>query len=114
MSAHANTLAETVPIRDYGAQILRLARPGGLTARKALWLMLAYFDESYDSSWNVTPSASDIFTVAGFVASEEDWNRFRKLWKHTKGRYGLDARPFHATDCENGYGAFKGWSQPKR
>jgi hypothetical protein len=59
--------------------------------------VIAYCDESYDDK-------GIVFTVAGFLANEEEWARLADRWKMRCLQDGIDC--YHATDCANGWGDF--------
>lgn len=59
-------------------------------------MLLAFGDESHDGKEEV------VFAVSGVIGSQEDWDALSVSWKKRTG--GI---PFHASDCENGYGPYK-------
>lgn len=69
-------------------------------------MMTAYFDESG------THGASEIITVAGYVASVEQWKKFVEPWAQSLKEVGVDY--FHMTDVENMQGQFRGWDKEKQ
>lgn len=65
-------------------------------------MLIAFLDESYDKR---------IFIVGGFLSYEDEWWKIEKKWKKTLRENHLER--FHAADCNNGFGEFRGWP-PKR
>jgi hypothetical protein len=57
----------------------------------------AYCDESYDDK-------GIVFTIAGFLAEEEEWSQLAGRWKARCLQDGITC--YHATDCANGWGEF--------
>lgn len=68
-------------------------------------MLRAYCDESYDGEHRV-------YSVAGYVAKDREWNRLSKMWKNRNLDDGIDC--FHATDCEHGTKGFKQLSKAVR
>jgi hypothetical protein len=60
-------------------------------------VVIAYCDESYDDK-------GIVFTVAGFLAKEEEWARLADRWAARCLQDGIDC--YHATDCANGWNDF--------
>ncbi len=69
-------------------------------------MLRAFFDESGKHEH------ARIFTIAGYVAKVSQWARLGSKWKMALSEEGLTE--FHMTDCEGGYGEFKGFSRTKR
>ncbi|MGA9996251.1 MAG: DUF3800 domain-containing protein [Pyrinomonadaceae bacterium] len=68
----------------------------------------AYFDESGTHD-------SRILTVAGYVATVEQWAEFAREWNEVLKKEGV--KIFHMKDFENGYGEFteeKGWTKERK
>jgi len=59
--------------------------------------VIAYCDESYDDK-------GIVFTVAGFLAKEDEWARLADRWATRCLQDGIDC--YHATDCANGWNDF--------
>jgi hypothetical protein len=68
-------------------------------------MLRAYCDESYDGEHRV-------YSVAGYVAKDREWNKLSKMWKNRNLDDGIDC--FHATDCEHGTKGFKQLSKAVR
>lgn len=69
--------------------------------------MSAYFDASG------TNQGSEVLVVAGWVATEIQWERFSSEWTSILRSAGLDPPVFHATDFELP-GKPEGWSKAKK
>lgn len=66
--------------------------------------MLSVFgDESADGT------QQRVFAVAGVIGPEDAWAELEVKWVARNGPI-----PFHATDCESGYGAYRGMSKKER
>jgi hypothetical protein len=66
-----------------------------------------YFDESYTH-----PPEPRVYSVAGFLATDIQWRKFRKEWRRISDPEGVDH--FHMVDfqaCKPPYGS---WSKEKR
>jgi hypothetical protein len=61
-------------------------------------LLTVYFDASSNPRSDKRPNALLLHTVGGYVASVEDWRRFRKEWREELAKKGLEF--FHMTDFE--------------
>jgi len=66
----------------------------------------AYFDDSG------THKGSLVTAIGGCVAREEQWDVLTRVWAKALKNEGV--QQFHATDLENGYGEFKGWSEERK
>jgi hypothetical protein len=64
-----------------------------------------YCDESYDKE-------SRVYAMGGYIARDRDWAKISRRWRNTCLRYGVPF--FHAADCEDGRGEFRGMSKEKR
>jgi hypothetical protein len=69
-----------------------------------LALLQAYCDESTHKD--------EIFTVAGWVATKDEWKILAEKWEARLARNGLTY--FHATDCAGGFNDFAHLSKPER
>lgn len=68
----------------------------------------AYFDESGKDN-------SRILTLAGYIATKEQWDEFAREWSAVLKDEGV--KIFHMKDFENGYGEFKeedGWTRERK
>lgn len=63
-------------------------------------MLEAYVDESG------SPDDTDVFVVAGLIASRDSWDALSAEWRCTLDRFGVGV--FHASDCANGGGDFRG------
>jgi hypothetical protein len=68
-------------------------------------MLTAFLDDSG------THPKSEVAVVAGFISSKLLWDGFRKEWRRTLRKHGVDS--FHATDLENSKKQFIGWSRPQ-
>jgi hypothetical protein len=68
-------------------------------------LIKGYFDESISCGGSV-------FTVAGFLAEEAEWDSLVSEWEERLKKDGLTY--FHATDCAGGWNDFSALSQEQR
>lgn len=66
-------------------------------------MLTAYFDESG------THLGSKVIVVAGYLASDEQWLKFKDEWSQVFSDYEIDY--FHMTDFESGYKQFKSLSK---
>ena len=66
-------------------------------------MLTVYGDESSDGK------RDRVFTLAGIIGTQENWNRFEINWNNRTGDI-----PYHATDCLAGYGNYKEWPEDKR
>jgi len=69
-------------------------------------VLSAYFDDSG------THTGSLVTALGGCVARKEQWDVFTRVWTRALKDEGI--QQFHATDLENGYGEFKGWSEERK
>jgi hypothetical protein len=53
---------------------------------------------------------TSVITVAGYVARPKMWRDWTKRWNIAK----RPIRVFHAADCANFHGEFKGWAAERR
>ncbi|MBZ5702843.1 MAG: hypothetical protein LAN84_13470 [Acidobacteriia bacterium] len=68
-------------------------------------ILECYFDDSSDAR------REKYYACGGLIGSPAQWDRFDILWNtETKGL----SKPFHATECECGYGQFKNWPKTRR
>src|SRR5258706_4136255 len=89
------------------ASISRLLHPPESQTRfLAVLDLTAYLDESGH------PSSSQVFAIAGYVATSEEWDRFAARWIDVLRSYGVNE--FHTVDCAHRRGAFEGWSKERR
>lgn len=82
----------------------------GVSARGPVVMLEAYFDES-----GTHGGRSDNVTVAGFIASREQWEAFGVEWKDFLIRESIER--FHRVDLECFQGNFqraKGWDETRR
>lgn len=68
-------------------------------------ILESYFDDSSDDR------RERYFVYGGLLGTDEQWDYFDILWN--TATHGL-GEPFRSTDCENGYGQFKGWPVHER
>lgn len=73
-------------------------------------MLKAYCDESYDGQINTTP----VYVVAGFIADTANWQVFETRWKSSMRDLGIQKIGFHASQVENGLGAYEGMSEQAR
>lgn len=66
-----------------------------------------YLDESYSH-----PPAPLIYTVAGYIATDTEWRKFKKEWRRELDRAGIDF--FHMAKYEARKKEYEGWSNEKR
>jgi hypothetical protein len=59
-------------------------------------MLIAYGDDSSDSK------KATVFSVGIVLGSHAQWARFKPTWESRNGRI-----PFHATDCESGWGDYR-------
>jgi hypothetical protein len=71
--------------------------------RFVIHMLSVYADDSSDEK------AERIFAVAGIIATQEEWDAIKLKWISCTG-----GKIFHATDCESGYGDYKGISREQR
>jgi hypothetical protein len=71
-----------------------------------LAMLGAYIDESG------APESTPTFVLSAFYTTPKEWKKIVREWEGIVQRYGVTA--FHATDCANGAGEFKGWSDERR
>jgi hypothetical protein len=81
----------------YVTDLSRLVYDSKFTQSRYLALFHAYCDESYDDK-------GIVFTIAGFLAQEGEWERLADRWKARCFQDGIEC--YHATDCANGWGDF--------
>lgn len=62
-----------------------------------------YGDESSDTRGVRT------FAVAGIIGTQDEWDELKPVWTERTG-----GKIFHATDCESGYGDYKGIPKDQR
>jgi hypothetical protein len=67
----------------------------------------AYFDASGH------PDDSEVMYVAGFVASEEKWQRWETVWLALLEEFGIQP-PFHCTEFEARKEGYADWSDKRR
>jgi hypothetical protein len=71
-------------------------------------LLRAYIDDS-------TEDVKRIFTVGGFAAADEDWQRLEAKWLALLDDLSVKGISyFHATDCFTGANEFEGIHSPER
>jgi hypothetical protein len=70
-------------------------------------MLTLYLDESYSH-----PPAPLIYTVAGYIATVNEWRKFQKEWRRELDRAGIDF--FHMTTFEARRKEYEGWSNEKR
>jgi hypothetical protein len=68
-------------------------------------MILAYVD---DSGSHDSPS----YTLSAFYTTSKHWKKILREWLGIVHRYKVNA--FHATDCANGAGEFRGWSKRRK
>jgi uncharacterized protein DUF3800 len=71
---------------------------------KVLGVFEAYLDES--------GTGKPYFAVGGLVGPADDWIQFSQDWEAIIQPLGIKA--YHAADCEDGRGEFRGWPREKR
>lgn len=64
--------------------------------RVVIHMLTVYGDESYDNG------SKRVFAVSGVIGTQEQWDELSQLWLDRTGGV-----PFHATDCQSGYGVYK-------
>lgn len=72
-----------------------------------LMVMTAYLDES-----GTHGPQSPLVTVAGFLATAEQWDNYERDMASLMSEYGV--RKFHAKEFRGRKGDFKNWPRPKR
>jgi hypothetical protein len=70
-------------------------------------VMTAYLDES-----GTHGKESPVVTIAGFIASPDQWNFYEGDLSQLLTEY--EVKVFHAIEFRTRKGAFKGWAMPKR
>jgi Protein of unknown function (DUF3800) len=65
---------------------------------------IAYCDESYTDH--------QVFVIAGYLAPTDTWSMFNFVWNDVLKDERLGE--FHARDCQQGEGEFRGWPMPAR
>lgn len=70
-------------------------------------MLTLYLDESYSH-----PPAPLIYTVAGYIATINEWRKFQKEWRRELERAGIDF--FHMAKYEARKKEYEGWSNEKR
>jgi len=93
------------PAGEYVIDLSRLAYGSKFTQSRYLVLFQAYCDESYDSD-------GVAFTIAGFLAKEDEWARLADRWNARCLQDGIEC--YHATDCANGWADFLPLSKEAR
>jgi len=78
-----------------------VAQLSGLSNRRVLGMFKACMDESG------TDAASPIASVAGWIATLEDWAGFERQWLEALGDYGVTY--FHMKEFAHSTGQFKDW-----
>jgi hypothetical protein len=71
-----------------------------------LAMFWAYFDDSSDEK------KERFYAAGGLLNSDFVWQRFELAWN--EGMRDLEGKPFHASDCECGWGDFREWPREKR
>jgi hypothetical protein len=71
-----------------------------------LAMLWAYFDDSSDEH------KQRFCAAGGLLNSDFVWKRFELAWD--EAMKDLAGKPFHASDCECGWGDFEGWPKDKR
>ncbi len=66
-----------------------------------------YFDESYTH-----PPGPRVYTVAGYLSTDDQWRKFRKEWSRILESEGLDH--FHMVDFQACKPPYDAWSKEKR
>lgn len=79
---------------------------GRRTHWRALALLQAFFDESGTHGYSRT------VVIAGYVATEPEWDKVQKRWDEVLKRHGL--KEFHATDFFAGDGKFSSMNVEER
>jgi hypothetical protein len=74
---------------------------------------MAMFTAHFDASGHPDDPHVHYLTVAGFLASAEQWIAFERKWKKVLAKY--DVPYLHMKEFSHSQGAFKGWDQePKK
>lgn len=70
-------------------------------------MLTLYLDESYSH-----PPAPLVYTVAGYIATVDEWRKFQKEWRGELDRAGIDF--FHMAKYEARKKEYEDWSNEKR
>jgi hypothetical protein len=73
---------------------------------------MAMFTAYFDASGAPDDPHVKSVTVAGFLASADQWTRFDREWKKTLAAHGATA--LHMKEFSHSRGEFKGWDTPKK
>lgn len=76
-------------------ELASLVYPPLFQGPRYLAVICCYCDESYDKD-------SRIYTIAGFVARDKEWERLSRQWKNRCLKSGLEY--YHSSDVEGSYG----------
>jgi hypothetical protein len=98
--------ALAAPSRGYVGQLERTLN-WWLSRNRYYMAMTGFFDES-----GTHGAESPVVTVAGFLATVEQWDAYESDLKALLDEYGV--KTFHAKDFRGRKGDFKGWPTPKR
>lgn len=80
-----------------------LAEPNLARKRRLVAMLIAYGDDSSDRT------RSTVFAVGMLIGTQDQWDRFKLEWDERTG-----GTPFHATDCESGWGSYRGMDRQAR
>ena len=75
-------------------------------------MLTAYMDESGTHDSKGEQPGSGVAAIAGYVAPDKQWVKFRRRWRRTLDKFGIEVH--HAKDCAHRVGEFKGWPDEKR
>jgi len=88
---------------DYSArEVASVAYPPSFQEPRYLAVLRCFCDESYDKD-------SRIYTIGGFVARDNEWDRVSRQWRNCCLRSDLES--YHASDVEGRYGKFSHLTQ---
>lgn len=90
----------------WGAQELGGLLHSSSSRARIICVLKAYLDESG------IHQGSRICAIAGFVGTQEEWERIEQLWNSALRTEGIEA--FHMAEFENHQGVYKGWSETRR
>jgi len=65
--------------------------------RPVVYMFTAFGDESHD------PKQERVFAIAAVIGTQEEWDDLEPIWSSRN-----NGIPFHSTDCDSGYGIYKG------
>ena len=86
----------------------RLRHSLDLSLNTPMLMLSAYFDESYNQPTSKDPDAPLVYTVAGYLASVNQWRGYNREWKKALASMGLSS--FHMAEFESRIGPYANWS----